>query len=169
MTDLFAILSYLTKDADPNGLEVYFTVSDGRATKARNTTPLLASIKTRSQLGTTNISLGLSYILNDYRSRLHEQKRHRLFPRKVLKDVRPMSLYVLTDGIWEPPADASTPIRSLVKELQELGLQRTQVGIQFIRFGEDPEALERLQALDDKLDLPMYVPFKTHLASGSKC
>lgn len=79
-----------------------------------------------------------------------------------------MSLYVLTDGIWKPPADASTSIRSLVKELQELGFGKAQVAIQFIRFGEDPDALRRLEALDDNLDLAMYVPFKTSLTIKAK-
>jgi hypothetical protein len=167
MTDLFAVIAWLIKDADPDGIEVYFTVSDGKPIKARNTTPLMAALKSKPRAGMTDIKLSLGRILDEYKSRLLERKTHQSFWKtawKTSKDVRPMTLYVLTDGRWEPPADAETPIRGLAKKLEDLGLQRSQIGIQFIRFGDDSEGLARLEFLDDGLGLGLYVLSYTHPA-----
>ena len=160
MIDLFAVLAWMIKDADPDGMELYFTVSDGAPIKSRDTTPLVTALRSKSQVGTTDINLSLTHILDGYKTKLHEQKRHRSrwqIARKSSKDVRPMNLYVFTDGRWEAPANAATPIRNLVKKLEDLGLQRSQVGIQFISFGSDPEGLRRLAVLDDHLGLSLYV------------
>lgn len=160
MIDLFAVMAWLIKDADPDGMELYTTVSDGRPLKSKDVTPLLTALKSKPQTGMTDINLSLGRILDDYKSKLHEQRSHRSFWRTARtgsRDVRPMTLYVLTDGKWESPADAETPIRSLVKKLGELGLQRRQFGIQFISFGNDPGGLSRLKILDDQLGLDLYV------------
>jgi hypothetical protein len=62
-------------------------------------------------------------------------------------------LYILTDGIWEPNCDAAGPIKNLVNKLNKLDKGRVQVGIQFISFGNNPEALDRLDILDSGLGL----------------
>jgi hypothetical protein len=66
---------------------------------------------------------------------------------------RALSVYVLTDGVWESPeregGDYLTEtIRKLVEQLKEAGCGREQVGVQFIRFGDDSYGKQRLEALD---------------------
>jgi hypothetical protein len=171
MIDLFAVLAWMIKDADPDGMELYFTMSDRTPIKAKDTTPLVAALRSKSQVGTADINLSLSHILDGYKTKLHEQKSHRSFwrtARKSSKDVKPMNLYVFTDGRWEAPADAATPIRNLVRKLEDLGLQRSQVGIQFISFGNDPEGLQRLNVLDDDLGLGLYVSPRMNYTLGKK-
>jgi len=67
--------------------------------------------------------------------------------------VKSMVVYVLTDGAWSKGSDAKTPIESLVNTLVRLEKQRYQVGIQFIRFGNDPDGQRMLKYLDSGLGL----------------
>ncbi|RFU28626.1 hypothetical protein B7463_g7721, partial [Scytalidium lignicola] len=157
---LLGVLAWMIKDADPDGLELYFTVSDGVPIRAKDTTPLVNALTSASRLGATNITFSLSNILDGYQSKLREQKPRRSpwkTPRKGLKDVRRMSLYIFTDGKWEGSDDAVTPIRNLVNHLKHLGFEKGQVGIQFISFGNDPEGLKRLKILDDGLGLDLDI------------
>ena len=62
---------------------------------------------------------------------------------------RPMSLYILTDGNWQSQRDTEECIAELVRAL-DMGDQY-QVGIEFIRFGNDGEGRARLEHLDDSL------------------
>jgi hypothetical protein len=62
-----------------------------------------------------------------------------------------MNIYVLTDGCWENACTGENQIRNLVDELVKLKLTKDQVGIQFIRFGNDQRGLERLSYLDSGL------------------
>lgn len=64
-----------------------------------------------------------------------------------------MNLYILTNGIWEPNCDAAGPIKNLVNKLNKLDKGRLQVGIQFISFGNNAEAIDRLNILDSGLGL----------------
>ena len=62
---------------------------------------------------------------------------------------RPMSLYILTDGNWQPQRDTEECIAELVKALEMS--DQYQVGIEFIRFGNDWGGRARLEHLDDGL------------------
>jgi hypothetical protein len=146
---VFEALSYILKDVDPNGLDLSFTVSRDSLTKIKKTSQLLQMVKDRSKSlkGTTDMNLKLTAILEEYQAELEKPKS---FFRKA---ILPRNLYILTDGIWEPNCDASGPIKSLVNKLNQLGKGRVQVGIQFISFGENSEAIQRLDNLDSGLGL----------------
>lgn len=65
----------------------------------------------------------------------------------------PLSVYVLTDGVWESPDSAGgeyleDTLKELIEALRSAGCKRVQVGIQFIRFGSHTHGVERLEALD---------------------
>src|SRR3954468_24893223 len=46
---------------------------------------------------------------------------------------------------------AVAPIEAMIEKQRQLGLPKEQVGIQFIRFGNDQAGIERLQYLDSGL------------------
>lgn len=75
------------------------------------------------------------------------------------KSPKPLSLYILTDGVWEGKSDPRKPIQKLVQTLVGWRMDKAQVGIQFINFGNDPVGLQRLQYLDFELgqELELYV------------
>jgi hypothetical protein len=146
---VFEALTYILKDVDPNGLDLSFTICRETLKKTEKTSSLVNMVKSRSELlkGTTDMNLRLSEILDTYQTELEKPKT---FWRK---SVLPMNLYILTDGIWEPNCDAAGPIKNLVNKLNKLHKGRVQVGIQFIRFGNNAEAIDRLNILDSGLGL----------------
>ena len=147
---VFEALSYILKDVDPDGLDLSFTISRETLTKIKRTSKLVEMVKSRAKQlkGTTDMNLRLTELLDAYQTEL-EKKKGFFFGKSIL----PLNLYILTDGIWEPNCDAAGPIKNLVNKLNKLDKGRVQVGIQFISFGNDPQALERLDVLDSGLGL----------------
>lgn len=66
-----------------------------------------------------------------------------------------MNVYVFTDGAWQPRSNLEKLIQKLANTLTALQQPEDQFGIQFIRFGNDPDGIERLERLDD---LPETLP-----------
>jgi hypothetical protein len=154
VTDVFEALSYILKYVDPDGLDLSFTVSGESLKNYKVTSTLVQSVRDRkSRLkGTTDMNLKLTTLLENYQAALEKPPREvkSLFRRKP---VRPLNLYILTDGIWEAKCDAEGPIRRLIKKLADLGKGRIQVGIEFISFGNNIAGLQRMDHLDSGLDL----------------
>lgn len=156
LVPLFDVLAYIVKGSDPDGLELYFTSSDCKC-KDKNTTALV--VTTRGQCAPTspqletNIHTSLDSVLRDYLKKLnsHLQPRHTF--SWTPRDVRKLSLYILTDGQWQPESDAESPIRLLVETLDELRKPKDQVGIQFIQFGTESSGTAILNYLDSGLKL----------------
>ncbi|KAL8718572.1 MAG: hypothetical protein Q9225_004302 [Loekoesia sp. 1 TL-2023] len=65
---------------------------------------------------------------------------------------RPLSLYVLTNGKWQP-ADVGGFIKDMIQSMKAKGCPKEHVGIQFIRFGEDQASIDKLDELDHGLGL----------------
>jgi hypothetical protein len=172
VTKTFSALSYLVKRVDPDGIDLHFTNSmDGH--HSRRAGRLLEKVQRRTPAGQCDMKSRLGKILEPYRAELPkalEPHRHKLLRGMGLghwfSKGRSICIYVFTDGAWQggsrqPLGGVDEPIRIFVKRLEELGLLDTQVGIQFIRFGNDPKGIERLQMLDSELSLPMYVLSET--------
>jgi hypothetical protein len=142
-------LTYILKNVDPNGLDLSFTICRETLTKTKKTSSLVDLVTSRSKLlkGPTDMKLRLSEILGTYQTELEKPKAF------LRKSVLPMNLYILTNGIWEPNCDAAGPITNLVNKLNKLHKNRVQVGIQFISFGKNAEAINRLNILDSGLGL----------------
>lgn len=145
---LFSVLSYFTKKLDSNGLEMYFTVSTDYKT-FKNTKKAVSHLGNMSQSTFSNINQRLEQILGRYREKLDLHKKSKRFSR-FRAAVKPLSLYVLTDAAWQG-VDAIEPIERMIDYQRELKLAREQVGIQFIRFGNDPVGIQKLEYLDSGL------------------
>ena len=153
--DVFAHLAYIVKDADPDDIELLFTMSSDEY-RSHRTTPLLNVLDGRRPQGICNIRSPLSEVLKGYQARLKGQKTSRWSRRPQNPGkVRRQTLYVFTDGIWQPECDVTEIIKHLVDCLKEYDLIREQFGIQFIRFGDDPEGVKKLEHLDSGLKLSM--------------
>ena len=148
---VFGLLSYMVRDCDPNGLDLYFT-NTSKAFKSRNMNTLMGELGTRTPKGLPDMSSRFGSIIEKYQSKFGKRKVANFFresgPRKL-------SLYVLTDAIWQPKIDLTTTIRTLVSSLEDHKLTNKQIGIQFIRFGNDPDGIKRLQTLDSGLNLAL--------------
>lgn len=166
VTKTFSALSYLVKRVDPDGIDLHFTNSL-ESHHSRRTRHLLEKVQRRKPASQCDMKSRLGKILEPYRAELPkalEPARHKHFLRHWSSKGRSICIYVFTDGVWQdglrPLGGVDEPIRIFVDRLKELGLLDTQVGIQFIRFGNDKRGMERLRKLDSDLDLPMYVVFE---------
>jgi hypothetical protein len=154
---VFEVLAKIVKSADPDGIDLHFTMSD-EVYNSKNMWGINSSSKLvgyvrdrrRKIRGSINITYRLDAILGPYISKLTNA-----YSRGGT--VRPLNLYVLTDGVWEPGCDPSLAIKNLVDKLTgfEYNKDSKQVGIQFISFGKDEDGLKRLKDLDDNLGQEM--------------
>lgn len=140
VTTLLSPLVYTVKEGDPDGVEVHFTVSKSMQ-QSRKSRVLIEEVECHDFEGKTDISKRLGIILRRYRVNLEDKRMAHL-------SVRPLSIYILTDGVWEGGRDAQTPMREIISVLKQYGYDRKQVGIQFISFGNDDEGLQRMADLD---------------------
>lgn len=166
VTKTFSALSYLVKRVDPDGIDLHFTNSL-ETYHSRRTRHLLEKVQRRKPAGQCDMKSRLGKILEPYRAELPKalEIRHKPFLgidlRHWSSKGRSICIYVFTDGVWQGESrflgGVDEPIRIFVEKLKELGLLDTQVGIQFIRFGNDKGGMERLQKLDSELYLPMDI------------
>lgn len=156
--DLLDVLAYRLKSADPDGLELFFSMSEGGVKKKHTKQCLEAVTWKKPNVHTeriSNIAIRLSSILGEYEKKLRKQpsKVSSLFSKSKQSELRPMNLYVFTDGKWQPDSEPDGPIRSLVKTLVEVNKLSGQVGIQLIQFGNDPQGSANLRWLDSELGI----------------
>lgn len=149
-----SFLAYLLKDTDDDGLDVRFTQSTERK-NAGKTSKLLEVVSKVAFKGISDMRTRLSQILQEHKNKFGTKASRsgswykRYGPRETQK---PLSFYILTDGRWQPN-EVGPIIVSLVESMKEHKLHKDHVGIQFIRFGQDPKGIDRLNHLDHGLGL----------------
>lgn len=149
VVSLFSVLAWIVKRLDDNGLEMYFTVSSDKKS-FRDTTGAVDHLKGMSQSTYPNIDSRLQQILGKYQEDLARPREGRSFFQLRRSRVKPLSLYVFTDGAWQG-CDAVAPIETMIEKLRQLGFPKQQVSIQFVRFGDDPSGIKILKYLDTGL------------------
>ncbi|EIW71568.1 hypothetical protein TREMEDRAFT_27266 [Tremella mesenterica DSM 1558] len=131
---------------DENGVDIYF-VNSKRVGKelrtAADVEDLFAGLEPK---GPTPTGLRLEAILRDYMARL---ERYSVSTDAQEGHVKPMNLIVVTDGA--PTDDPESVLISIAKRLDRGEYPLSQVGVQFLQIGDDAEAREALQELDDGL------------------
>ena len=155
-TQLLDVLVKLAKGLDPDGMDLRFTTGDislhgkDSAAKFRNRMDA-ARPQTRSkERARTDLRTSLSRILQEYLSKLREKK---LRPTTEVNDV---VLLILTDGIWagmENKSGVGEMIKSFSNDLKTLhyDFMVRPFSIEFIQFGNDDTATQRLRYLDEHL------------------
>jgi hypothetical protein len=153
---LFGNLAYLIKNCDPDGVELYFMISEQKE-KSKNTRLLSQTLERKGSFlhGDSNAAKRIASLLQDYQQKLGDHGSLRTLWRRG--PPRPVNLYIFTDGVWQPDCDVATPIRYLVDELEDKRLPADQFGIQFIQFGNDSTGTDRLNHLDAGLNLKRFV------------
>ena len=149
-------MASMVKRYDPDGVDMLFTKSSREVRQTEKTESLLKAFDKESFTGKSDMRVKLGGILEDYKRKMTGQQRSTSLLRifRPPEPQRRLSLYVLTDGIWQPECDVVTTITSTVTSLKTHNLLDKQIGIQFIRFGDENEKAKRLLAhLDAGLDL----------------
>ena len=160
VSHVLEVLSYITSPSDPNGLDLWFTTMAKRQ-KPKTNAEMLSIFRKVMPEDYSDMKLRFGNIISDYYKSFGKTHRLRsLVDRsQPLKGPRKLSLYVLTDGVWQGKTDLKPIITDLVGEIQKHELVHNQVGIQFIRFGNDTREQGRLEELDQnfKEEVGLYV------------
>lgn len=154
-TFVLEMLYQKCSEFDKDGVDLYFTCSDEKVQKAKKKDGgdrfrklmLGSSVRPIENTHTDmNKKLGekLGKWLEDFEKKGKEQKK--------------LTILVLTDGIWEGNQQDSGPVNQTIinfdlcfKRLAGPFSDPRSVTIQFISFGDDPDALDRLNRLDNDL------------------
>lgn len=155
-----SLLAYILKSSDQDGLDLYFT-QDSLMVNSRKSSKLSSSISHIPFIGISDMRGRLLKILQEHRSKFGMliSPPRRFLRRQDPKPQRPLSFYILTDARWQP-TNVEGLIQDLVKDMCDKGLPKEHVAIQFIRFGDDPASIAKLNKLDHGLGLNamgMYV------------
>lgn len=164
VADYIDVLGYMVKRHDPDGIDLHYFNSTECIERCKETTRLVSSVNGTKFAGLSNPQGTLKDILEKYLDKLkaytaevadyerHGRRMSKLFSATP-KLPTPLSVYVLTDGVWESPNDPGgeyldETLKELIEALRLAGCKRAQVGIQFIRFGSHTYGVQRLEALD---------------------
>lgn len=155
VVDLLRVTLEIVNRDDCQKIKLYFTTTDGPSPQ-RKTESLVNEVGRKMPEGYSDMKQRLGQILDDYRT--SDVSRKKSF--WLTKPSRPFTLYIFTNGMWKDNIDVHKPIENIVKHLEEQKKSHRTVGIQFIRFGDDPEGSKRLDNLDNlkkRLNLSMCV------------
>ena len=154
------LLEVLVKKAaglDTDGMDLRFTTGtttlDGKdsASKFKDCMGAARPRTDSKERARTDIRRPLGHILQGYLSQLRQKA---LYPTTTVKD---KVLIILTDGIWagmENKGAVAEQIKTFSKELKSLhyNIKLRPFSVQFIQFGNDDDATDRLRYLDDFLE-----------------
>ncbi|KAL8932216.1 MAG: hypothetical protein Q9216_006922 [Gyalolechia sp. 2 TL-2023] len=157
--NVLELLTSLTSRYDPNGLDLYFT-TEYKKHRPNSNKKVLKLFDDHPPSGPADMRACVASIFEPYKAQFGRRDFRRWLSHPTSrppKGPRKLSLYILTDGIWDPKCDLITEIKALVAGLQKEGMTNKHVGIQFIRFGGDKTAIKRLDTLDSKLQLELDI------------
>jgi hypothetical protein len=173
---VFEALAYLLKPHARDGIELFFAVAydTWRRKNTSELCDLLAKKKPAplppGQPQGTDISYRLKLQLQAYGAKISAEAASAAAgspaPKKKSRtrksaasaasaaaaaagiSTRPLSLYILTDGAWKSGSDPVPHIKALASQLAKAGLRDArQISIQFISFGDNAAALQRIQTV----------------------
>ncbi len=166
LVDLVHVMAYELKSSDSDGMDLKF-INSPKVLNSTKSTALRKDLQSHVlTTGKSSINKVLDLLLEEYvlKLRTHTQKlREYQSPSGMMKSivrrkpsrVKPLYIYIFTDGKWGDSDAATETIRETAKYLKKFNYTRRQLGIEIIRFGDDPDAKKRLKALDDlDQDLP---------------
>lgn len=148
-----SLLAYMLKASDKDGLDMYFTQNTHKV-NSQKSSKLSSSIYGVHFVGISDMRGRLQNVLQEHRVKFGAliSPPRRFFRRQSPQPQRPLSFYILTDAKWQP-TDVEGLIKDLVGDMRGKGCPKEHVAIQFIRFGDDPASIQRLDGLDHGLGL----------------
>lgn len=154
-------VGYLVKQLDRNGLQVIMTSNPRDPKTCKTSTEAKDFVKSRFRHGghQCNMAYALEQALQDVYGSLAQlaptSKRRSLLNRAIHGKAKPFSILVFTDGVWNDIEDgvsgADHPIEECIRMMKEHNVSKSNVAIQFLRFGDEQKGIKRLTFLDDEL------------------
>lgn len=154
-------LGYLVKQLDSNGLQVLMTSDPGHQETCKTSTHIknFVNSKFRSGLVSCNMENTLKQAFHGVYNalpRLVPAGNKETIVNLVLHGkTKPFTILVFTDGVWDGReqglSGADRPIEKCIRMMKDHGVDKTDVAIQFVRFGDSEMGKRRLKFLDNGL------------------
>ena len=164
-TYLLETLVMKAKPFDKDGMDMFFTI--GQASVKGKKDEKLFRDKMREQrpkkfpASSTDMTLPIEQIFKNYFARW-DNYQARISKRKDATEPR-LTLIILTDGMWTAMRYSDEVYRYmaeiLLPELERRNILRFRqrpVSIEFVQFGNNDEATEKLRILDDDMEFKGY-------------
>ncbi|KAJ4317349.1 hypothetical protein N0V84_007406 [Fusarium piperis] len=129
------VVSYVTKVADTDGMDLFFASDSTKSQKHTTSTTVESAIK------------GMKLVKGkcNMKNCLHN------ITKAVFKDgIKPTSIYVYTDAVWEDADEVANVIKKSIARLVEAKEDPSTLMFQFIQFGNDKDGTICLQKLDNE-------------------
>lgn len=160
-------LSYLFKELDPDGIDVTSTTAPDKRSRCSTSTKVTGVVGTAFRDGREadcHIERALSVILKSVRENwpptIRSARTSVIGTAFRPPPLRPISIYIFTNGRWDNSEDgacgAVLPIKTMIDKMKERDVGRTDVSLQFVRFGSDDRGIARLRILDDEVPGDLY-------------
>lgn len=150
--DALAGLVSLVKDRDPDGIDVHFLNSPRNLLSCTNPEAVRALFESVTPDGATPTGAKIEELMMEYLDAIEIAKQckatGRPFPEHFVEP-RKRNYLVITDGA--PTDDLEDVIVSIARRLDQSHFPLSQLGFSFIQVGDDPDANEFLQELDDSI------------------
>jgi hypothetical protein len=132
------VISYITTVADTGGMDLYFASDPTESQKHTTSTAVEYAIRSMEFVdGRCSMKICLLNIMEG------------LF-KDGKSGIKPTSVYVYTDGVWEGINDVKSVIRKSISRLIEGKEDPSRIMFQFIQYGNDDQGTARLQELEDE-------------------
>lgn len=154
-TYLLETLVWKATGQDENGMDLFFTAGPVKVENKKDKSEFLKAMRDPRAQPTetmhTDIRVSLGNIFAKY---LEELENRNKYPYR--KEVKDLALIIFTDGVWAGVQNKDDVIQQIVSFVKKLGstvsnLKIRPVGIEFIQFGNEPDAAYMLRRLDKDL------------------
>lgn len=164
VTITFKTLGYLVKTCSPNGLEAYFGVwRKKKQTKKRK--DIIEMLRKAEPTSQCNMRYCLEQILEHWWSQNRQWLETKFEKKTIMGLLRPdkaqrkrgLNVYVFTDGLWNESSGlggfcgVDAVVKKYYDKMIDHNVDSRTVGIEFIRFGNDPVGSARVQGLADQI------------------
>ncbi|CAE6477115.1 unnamed protein product [Rhizoctonia solani] len=134
---------------DDDGIDIYFLNSKDFLQNVQNETQVYDLFKRVQPRGSTPTGARLDMLLRSYLTSIERAQQEFDSHDPEITGIKPINYIVITDGA--PSDDPESVIVAAAKRLDKGEFPLSQVGIQFVQIGSDPEATQALAELDDDL------------------
>ncbi|RDL35947.1 uncharacterized protein BP5553_06559 [Venustampulla echinocandica] len=154
LTKSLQYIANIASEHDKDGVDIHFLISSHldqtNISNGQEVLNLLAGVDLEQGVGGTYLEPVLATILGPYVANYQEYFD---LTRKRMKATKPkpLNIIVLTDGKDDDPETTEEQLVDIAKQLDEMHAPKSQVGVQFMQVGDDPEAAEYLKRLDNDL------------------
>ncbi|CAE6366257.1 unnamed protein product [Rhizoctonia solani] len=134
---------------DDDGIDIYFLNSKDFVQNVRHESQVYQLFQRVQPRGSTPTGARLDILLRSYLTSIERAQQEYDSHDPEITGIKPVNYIVITDGA--PSDDPESVIVAAAKRLDKGEFPLSQVGIQFVQIGSDPEATQALAELDDDL------------------